>query len=223
MTTYPAGTRGDGILVEVSGAEVLMLAASGAVPGAIVLAVGGENGPGAGTLRQLADLTLQWRAPSSASFGEAINVSAGGSFVLEDGDSADSWVRVSVSVAYQAAGAIDAVVNLQERHNAAGPDDVTAAEASSGSTETFTATLTNQSGARVDGLVAWLNAATPDLEISDDGATWVSPTTFGTALALDAALEPGDTDTLHFRRTIGASSPSDVEVINLTHLSWIGI
>ena len=223
MTIHPAGTRGDAILVESSAVEVLMAAAAGAIPGLVILATGGGNGPGAGTLRQDAGTKdVSWQAPGSATFGAPIDVAAGGSFVLEDGDDPDSWVRVSVSPTFQAAGAADALAQLQDVYNRVGPDDITAAEATAGAVEVFTLDLTNQSGMEVVGLKAWLDPATVDLEISDDGAVWVTPTTEGTALALGNLL-PAAADILHVRRTIGAASPSDVAVLNLIHLSWVGL
>lgn len=223
MTTFAAGTRGDRIAVKASGVEVLQLGVAGTIPGVAPLAAGGANGPGTGQLRQLANGRLQWKAPGSSTFGGEIFVGLGGHFLLEDGDDAADWLRVSVTTAFVVAGAADAKVFTQDRFNEVGPDDVTAAEALAGDVSTSTLTLENTSGANVVDLVVWLDPSTVGLEISDDGVSFVTPTTKGTALAMATPLAPGATDTLHIRRTIGAGASSDPDVLNLLPMSWEGI
>lgn len=222
MTTYPAGTRGDAIRPKLAAVDVPMHGAAGAVPGTVVTAAGGANGPGSGILRQLTTLRIQWRAPGSSTFGVSSNVSAGGAFVLEDGDNPDAWVRVVVAPLFQVPGLRDSIVYMQDVYNAVGPDDVTAPEALAGLVEAWMFTLENVSGALAQGLKAWIDPLITGLEISDDGIVWVAPTTELSALVLGDVPIAGSED-LHIRRTIGAAAPSNPEVLHLIELSWEGI
>lgn len=225
MTVYHAGERGDAIRVKSSGVEVPMLAVAGAVPGVTVLAASGKNDPASspGSVRHQVGGLLSWKAPGSSTYGTAIAPPVDGAYVLEDGDDADQWVRVQVATSYLPAGDAVALVYMQGVFNAAGPDDVTAAEASAGDVASWTLTLENVGVPDVRNLVAWIDAGVSGLEISDDGAVWVAPTTEGTALALATPLVSGGTDTLHLRRTISAAAASDPDVEHLVHLSWEGL
>ncbi len=223
MTTHLAGTRSDAIRVLDGATEVQVLSVAGAVPGVTPLAAGGANGVGVGTMRQNPSGTLQWKAPGSSNYGPALTVPVDGSYVLEDGDDASAYIRVQVAVSFQGAAAAEAEVRTQDRFNELGPDDVTAGEASAGDVSSWSVTLENQGAANVRDLLVWLDAAVAGLEISDDNATWVSPTSEGAALAMAADLAPGATDTLYLRRTISAGATSDPDVLHHLHLSWTGI
>lgn len=223
MTTYLAGTRSDAIRVLYSGSELQALSVAGAVPGVTPLAAGGANGPGVGTLRQNADATLQWKAPGSSIYGAAVTIPGDGSYVLEDGTDAGAYLRVQVSVAFQAGAAAGAEVRLQDRFNELGPDDVTSGEASAGDVSSWSVTLENQSGCGLEGLTVYIDPAVSGLEVSDDNATWVSPTTLGGALSLAATLAAGGTVTLYLRRTIVAGASSDPDVLNHLHINWTGL
>jgi len=211
--------------IRLTGVRVKHLVAVGTVGGVVIDRVAGRNGPGIGMLRAegySAD-AFAWRAPGSATFGPARAANADGYAVLEDGEDADKFVRVKVYSAFLSRTPNAAAVFLRDVYNnAVGHDDVTAGEATAGDVATYTISLTNVSGARIYSLRAWLDAAVSGLEISDDGATWVNPTTEATALRL-SDLDAEAEDTLHLRRTIGAGASCDAGILNLIHLSFAGV
>lgn len=217
-------THGDALRIETGGSESLHLTAMGTLPGVVVLAAAGRNGPGMGRLK--ADETgtrLAWRAPGSATYGTPVVCSPDGLFLLEDGEDRDSWLRVHLRSAYAVPGHAEARIALGDRWaNAVGHDDVTAGEASAGDVEDYTVTLANDSAAGLSQVKVWIDTAVSDLEISDDDITYVSPTTEGTALGL-ADIPAAGSITLYLRRTIGAAEPSDPDVLNHLHFSWQGI
>lgn len=218
-------TRADSLRMEVSAVEVVHLTAVGTLPGVAVLAVAGRNGPGTGRLRsQGADGTLlSWRAPGSAVWGPDVDASLDGIYLLEDGADAGKWARVQTYGAHMTPAADEAEVLLVDRYNnEIGSDDLTAAEASAGDVETYTVDLANDNPVGLSNLRVWLDAAVVDLEISDDGAAWVSPTSEAAALVLPP-LAGGANDVLHFRRTIGAASPADPAVLNDVRLAFNAI
>lgn len=217
-------TGADSLKLSVSGAETRMLHAIGAIPGVRIAHAAARNGPGTGRLRSTGDgRSLSWMAPGSSAWGAAVPV-GDGMAMLEDGEDRDKFVRVETYADYlvTAAPQETTVLLADVWNNDIGSDDLSAAEATAGDVETYTVTLTNQSGLAITRLKCWLDAATADLEISDDGAAWVAPTGEGSALAL-ADLIPGATDTLHVRRTIGAASHSDPDILNLLHFSFEGL
>lgn len=220
--TYPAGTRADAIRILDGATEVKILSIAGTVPGVTPLAVGGAAGPGKGTLRQDAAGRLLWKAPGATAYGLPHVVASDGSYVVE-GTDASKYIRVQVDTSFQVSTPAEAKVHLQDRYNELGPDDVTAGEATSGNVETKTLTLENQSGGHVRSLLVWIDSAVSGLEISDDGSTWVSPTAEGSALAMDADLAPGATDTLYLRRTVSAGASSDASVLHQLHFSHYGV
>lgn len=221
MPTYHAGQRSDQVRLLDGAAEVQIHGIAGSVPGVTPLAAGGANGPGKGRLRQLADGRLQWRAPSSSTFGAGVTVAAG-DFVLEDGTDAGAYLRVNVAPDFVVASPAEAEVHLQDVFNALGPDDVTAAEAVAGAVETKELTLKNFGTAEARDLRVWIDPAVAGLEISDDGVVWVNPTTLGTALNLGDLLG-GASVSLHIRRTIGAGANSDPDVEHVIHRQWEGL
>lgn len=219
-----AMTHGDALRIETGGQESLHLTAVGTLPGVVVLAAAGRNGPGTGRLRADQDGTrLAWRAPGSATYGTPVVCSPDGLYLLEDGEDPDSWLRIQMRSAYAVPGHAEGRVALGDRWtNAVGHDDVTAGEASAGDVEGYTVTLSNDSTAGLSRVLAWLDAAVSDLEISDDDITYVSPTSEGAALGL-ADIPAGGSITLYLRRTIGAAEPSDPDVLNHLHFSYQGI
>lgn len=223
MTVYRAGDRGDALRLKYSGEVVSYLSAVGSPPGVTPLAADGSNGTGTGRLRTvgLEGRRLQWRAPGSSSWGAEVTVAADGDYVLEDGDDAGAWIRVRVALAFLTAGPAEALVYLRQRFNELGPDDVTAAEASAGDVTSTTYALECASPHGVQGIKAWLDAETSGLELSDDGATWVAPTSEGSALEL-GDLASGASVALYTRRTVSASATSSAEALNSLHLSWEG-
>ena len=217
-----AATRADSLRLTLASVEILSLSAVGTIPGVIVLAAAGRNGQGDGMLRSTGDGTLlSWRAPGSATYGLKVDCSSDGTYLLEDGDDHDCWLRVQVYASYLSSTPATARVDLQDRlQNGISSDDVTAAEATAGDVETYTVTLENDAATNLSGLKVWITD--PDantLEISDDNATWVSPTTEETALALPD-LAAGATDTLYCRRTVAAAEPSSPSVLQLLHFAF---
>jgi hypothetical protein len=217
-----AATNADALRIESGGSEVHHLSWIGTLPGVEILAVAAINGPGAGRLLASADgESLQWRAPGSSTAGAAVDVSAGGTFLLEDGDDSDAWLRIEVTAASLDENATEAVVHLDDRYgNAVASDDVSAAEASAGDVETYTLTLANDSGLSITSVTVWIDSGVSGIEISDDGSTWVSPTTEGGGLSLGTITASG-TDTLHVRRTIGSSTSYDPKVLTHLHASFV--
>src|SRR5690606_27826675 len=102
-----------------------------------------------------------------------------GEYLLEGGDDPDSWLRVEVYTAYLLSSDETAQVYLSGVcNNSVSHDDVTAAEASAGSVETYTLTLRNSHPVNaIFDLKAWISSGISGIEISKDGSTWASPTT----------------------------------------------
>lgn len=223
MTVLLAASRGDALRVRTSaGVEIPSLTAIGAIPGVVPLAAAGANGPGTGRLRSQGDGTLlQWRAPGSSTYGEAVTVAADGSYLLEDGEDTAAWLRVYVRTAFLVAGPAEAEVLLGDLYNALGPDDVTAAEATAGLVEVTQFQLYNAGAHRIDSLAVWLGASVVGLEISTDGVAWSAPTTEGAALAF-GNVAPAAFATLHVRRTISAGAANNPKITDLIRFSWEG-
>ena len=219
-----AGTQGDALRIEIASVESRSLAAVGTIPGVAVLAAAGRNGPGVGRLRAMQDGTyLHWRAPGSATFGPATHCEADADVLIRDGEDTDKWVRARVALDYLVAGPVDGSVHLGDRFgNAVGHDNVTAAEALAGNVEAYTVDLANVSTLILSSVVAWLDAAVSGLEISDDGITYVSPTSEATGLSL-ADIPAGGSITFYLRRTVAATAASDPEVLNHICLAFDGL
>jgi len=218
-------THADAIRMEISGVETPQLHHAGTLDGVAIAFVAGRNGPGTGYLASDSSGTsVAWKAPGSSSYGTYIDVSAGGSFVLEDGDDPDCYVRVTVTASRLPESIDEARVLLMDRYgNGVSHDDVTAGEAAAGDVTTHTITLTNDSNVSVSHVKAWLDAAVSGLEISNDGASWASATTEATGIDIDDIPGNGGTKTLHLRRTIGAGAPADADVLNHIHLAFDGV
>ena len=216
-------TASDSLRFKVSSVELVYLHTVGTIPGVAILAAAARNGPGSGSLRSVGDGTeLQWQAPGSASYGNRVQAGTDGTYMLTDGEDAGKWLRVQVYATYLLGPSASPVLLADRYDNGLATDDATAAEASAGSAETYQITMENVSAMTLHQLVVWIDPAVNDIEISDDGVAWVSPTTEATALAFPD-LVPGGTDILHLRRTIAAASASDADVLNRFHASWLGL
>jgi len=213
--------RADSLRIEVAAAEVQHLVAVGTIPGVVVEAVAARCGPGAARLRSSADRErLRFLAPGSAVWGLEIEADVDTTWLLQDGEDPDKWVRVARYGDHLVVGQAEGRVLLADRFaNGVGHDDVLAAEALAGDVTGYTLTLKNDSLRRFSHLVAWIDADVAGLEISDDDATWVAPTTEATGLAL-ADVGPGATDTLYLRRTIGVAAESDPEILTHLHFAY---
>jgi len=216
-------THADALRLTLASVEVRHLVAVDSIPGVVIAAVAARNGEGSGRLRSDGD-RLQWLAPGSATFGAVVYVDADndGSYLVEDGEDRDKWVRVDVYPDYLPDGGAEVQVSLEHvRENGISHDDVTAGEASAGDVTTHTVSMENDGAAIQTQRKVWIDAAVSGLEISDDGAAWVSPTTEATALRFPD-LGVGASDTLHLRRTIGAGASEEAGVVNHLHFSFCG-
>jgi len=207
---------------ESSSVEFKSLAAAGTLPGAIPLFAAAKNGPGAGLLVSSGDgKTLAFRAPGSATIGAAVDCSAGGTFILYDGDDPDKFLRIEVFPDDLLSSAIEKTVYLEDVYSSvAGGPDLSAPQADAGNVVSYSFQLKNYGSTTLTAIKTWIDAATPDLEISANGSSYSSPTSEGTALSL-ADLTAGNSLTLYLRRTIAADSPSAAEVLNLLHFSFV--
>ena len=214
--------EGDRLRITVASVEAKQLIAVETVPGVFPASAAGRCGPGTGTLRTGTEAQfLAWKEPGSANFGPKRWCGYERAELLR-GDDPDKWIRVDVYPDYLIAG-MEGSVHLADRYNdVVAHDDVTTAEATAGDVVTYEITLTNAGTAGtavLSQLVVWIDAATADLEISDDDITYVSPTAEASALELPDLL-PATTDTIYVKRTIGAGEPSDPAILNLIHFRF---
>jgi len=227
LLVWPAtadGARADGVRIKLASLEIKHLAAVGTLPGVVILQAAARNGPGTGQLQSSSDGTrLAWRAPGSDTFGAAVVCGSDGPYLLEDGEDPNKWLRVQIYASYLASTPRDARVYLGDLF-ANGPphDDVTAQEASAGDVTIYSLELVNESAVNISDLRAWIHATVSGLEISDDNATWVNPTTEATGLSF-GSLASGASKTLWLRRTIAAAAASDAKILTLLHFAWNGL
>jgi len=215
-------TSGDALRFEDGGIEIQHLVAIGTVSGVAVLAAAAVNGPGYGWLTMHPGAKLTWRAPGSQRDGLAVEVNADGVYLLEDGENRNAWLRVQTFAGYLSAGHDQCRVYLRDRFETAiGHDDLTAAECSAGDVATWTVTMHNVGAFRMTDLRVWLDGAVTSLEISDDGLTWVSPSSEAGALVF-GTLAAGASATLYLRRTVGAGAPAAAKVLNVLHARYDG-
>jgi len=219
--TYFSSFYGVGSLrIESAGIELHSLVPAGTVAGVAILHAAGRNGPGLGRLRvSAAGDTIQWRAPGSATWGAAVAIPVSDAYLLSDGADPNKWLRVQVWTDHVIA-ADEAVVALRDVfNNGLGHLDVTANQAAAGDVALWELTLRNIGSHAIVALIAWLDPATPGLEISANGITWQSPTGQATAMPL-ADLAPAAAATLYLRRTIAALAAFDSDVLNHLHFSF---
>lgn len=214
-------TRNDGLRLQLSGADVVLMRTMGAIAGVFVLAASARNGVGTGQLTLSAD-GLSWTAPGSVTPGPAQSAPVDGQYMLEDGADPSQWVRLQVYAAYLPdSGACDVAVN--DAYNAFGPDDVAAADALAGIVENVTFTLKNVSAATLNNVHAWLDPATANVTISSDGVNFYDPTSELDAHVLSwASIAAGASVNLYLRRTIGAAAASNPKILNLMQFAWTG-
>ncbi len=213
----------DSLKISQSAAEVSHLYVIGSIHGVIPLLAAARNGPGSGQVSSSGDgRWLHWRAPGSSRVGNGIRCLTDGDYLLCDGDDTDKWLRVTVDVSELAGGSREAQVELADTYNnPIASDDITSGQAAAGNVETYTLTLANQSNTILSQLKAWIDLGVVNIEIADDGATWVTPTSKSAALDLPDLL-PGVEDTLHVRRTITAGAGSEPGLLTLLHFSYRG-
>jgi len=211
-------TRADSLRIEVASVEVEHLHAVGTIPGVAVLTAAGRNGPGSGRLSSEGDGTmLRWRAPGSATAGEAVPV-GDGQYILEDGDDNDKWLRVQVYADQLLPSPTEGIVYLRDVYQSpVAQDDATASEAAAGDVTTYTLTLKNYNQTALSNVRVWIDPASTQIELSADAVTWYTPYTEAVALPL-AEIAPAGTVTLHVRRTVPAAEPANTGI--LSHLCF---
>lgn len=175
-----------------------------------------------GALRIEADGDASYRAPWSATFGTAVDVSAGGTFILTDGDNPDLWLRVSVTAADLPTVRRESPISLSELYNnAVASSDLTAASAED---STWDLILRNTGAASLLSLTAWLDPDTPDndlLEIKFGAGSYASPKSETAALAAftGQTILAAGTLTLTVHR-VEASPAVDPRRPVTLHVSW---
>lgn len=239
-------THADAVRLSVSTIEVQHLVAFGTIRGVAIDQVAARNGEGVGRLRSTGDGTrLSWQAPDSSTFGTPATIAADGTYLLEDGEDRDKWVRVQVWASHLAPGPAESRVHLVDVFaGGAAHDDVTSGEAAAGDATVYTITLENDGTVYLSDLRVWLGGVPAGnagwrhpwhlllgwhssgpagrLEISEDNVTFVRPGSEADALVLPD-LAPGGTDTLYVRRTIGGGAIADADVLALLHFAFNGL
>ena len=199
-----------------------LLAAVGTLPGTVITGGAHRNGPGRGYLRSSADGTqMSWKAPGSASFGAWVDVSTLGERLLEDGEDHNKWIRLeTVSTAYLVAAAQQQEVYLRLPDTSPLLPDVSDGE--SGEVNDYVCWLKNVGRATLSNLVVWIDPGTDYLEVSDDGLSFVAPTTEATGLNL-GSLGANEFTSVTVRRTIPAATTADPKVIAELHFRFDGV
>lgn len=206
--------------IESASADVHHLAVVGTLAGVAPLLAAARNGPGMGRLSIDVDGLLAWRAPGSATFGLGVDCTAGGEFVLTDGETAEKWIRVHVYPDYIVDEPAESDVFLADRYNEVGGDDATAEEAEAGDVADRELTLRNTDGQRLANFRVWLNpAADTRQSIGWNGVDYYSPTTEEDAIMLDL-LDIDEEATLHLRRAIVAVEPSTPKQLVQLHIAF---
>jgi len=214
------GLSGDALRFEKDASEIVCLAAAGAPPGVVVLRAAGKNGEGSGriVINSSGD-GLRWRAPGSSIYGDDVAAGDDGEYLLFDGEDFHKFLRVQVYAARLEPDAWSEVELRDIYGNQVAGEDATAEEASTGDISEHNVTLRNASFSTIADLLAWLDPTTTGLEISDDGETWVSPTTEATALDL-GTIAAHDSSPFYLRRTIAPGAESDAEILNHVHFRF---
>jgi len=213
-------SRANSLLVDFLSEAPQWMRYAGEIPGVVINYVAGRNGVGTGELTHAMGAGLTWKAPGSARVGVAVAVAVDGEYLLEDGEDPNKWLRVEVKTAYLRPGSATRVF-LDDWYNLLGPDEVTAAEAAAGLIDKRTMQLSNVGSAWLRDVRVWIDSAATGLEISDDDATWVTPTTEAAALLLgDMVPDPFTWVTMYLRRTIAAGAASNPKVLNELHFSF---
>ena len=211
----------DVLHIEADSAEVQHLTAVGTIGGVVPLLAAARNGPGIGLLQSSGDGTfLSWRAPQSDTFGEPVECSPDGTFVLADGDDPDKWLRIEVHGAYLVTGSQTEVFLTDRYNNDLGQADLSAAEAAAGDVLDYALTLRNTHTETLSDIRVWTAAAADArTEVSWDGVTYAAPHTEETGILL-ASLAAAATATLYVRRTVPAGQSSDPKQLVHLHVAY---
>jgi len=220
------GTRNNGLRLQLSGSDVGGLRIIGTMPGIVVTGAAARNGPGQGLLISSTGSQVAWQAPGSSIPGPAVNVSAGGAFLLEDGTDASCWLNILAYPAYLP-GSAQAAIALVDSYNNVGPADVAAADALAGLVTTTEYTLHNSTAGIITSALMWIdNTASgyAELSISLDGTNFYTPyTSTDTHVLAWSSIAAGASVNVWVKRTIGASSASAPSILNMLQWQWNGL
>ena len=212
-------TLHDALRVELDSVEVLSYIPASTLDGVAIVYISGDHDSGTGRLQYDSEQMLYWRAPGDDDYGVGVDVSDGGDYLLYAAD-AIMHIRVSVDADWLPSEGASAPVPVQTPfNNAIAHDDVSAAEAAAGNVTAYTATILNASSGTITGITAWDDSDTA-LELSSDGATWITATE-ASPLSLGSLAASAST-TLHIRRTISAGASADADVLSSLHIDWTG-
>ena len=227
-----AQIRGDALRIETSGDELPSRHTLGTIDGVTITAASGVNPIGTGLLRSvgIAGDRLQWRAPGSETFGPEMLVAGDGSYLVEDGDNRDAWIRAKVSAAHLHSGAMESLVELGEVTNSTllSIGNLSNANRITGGNTDVTLTLHNVGNTAISGLIVWAGPesySTPPsggdiaLTLSDDDITYVNRFTEAAPLSL-ADIPGGGTSLLYVRRTFAANSGSEIRLFCDLHFRY---
>lgn len=216
------GTRNDGLRLQLSASDQYFMRMTGNLAGVTFLAASARNGPGIGYLTATFG-GLSWTSPGSSMPGPVTLIPGDGTYMLEDGADPSMWIRVQVYASYLPLSGQTAV-HLYDTYDSFGPDDVSAANALAGITETVAFTLKNVSPGSAFNVKAWLDPATANVTISSDNVNFYDPVSSTDANVLTwASIAAGASANLWLRRIIGASASSNAGILNLMQFSWSGV
>lgn len=222
------GERADAVGILSASIEVQSLLAVETIPGVVILAAAGSNGPGVGYLRCADHNLLSWEAPGDGGrVGAESGCSADGDYLLEAAEDdqgnaqPEKWIRVRVYASRLIQGSAASVYLRDVYSNAIAGDDVTAAEAAAGVVVAWQVAVTNRGSGWLNRIRVWLDGLATGLEVSPDGSDWSAPTTEAAALNL-GDLGPGGQVALHLRRTIPAAAEWNPAVLHRLQISFQG-
>lgn len=217
-------TGPDALHFESGGVEIQQLHAVRTMDGIAVTFASGRNGPGIARIQSTGDGTdLSYRAPGSSVFGPVARCDVNeGDYRLSDGEDKHKYIRIKIYTDHIISGSNAANIQLEETiENEISANDVTESDASGGDVFSYSISLKNYSQTILSQVKAWLRESVVNLEISNDGAAWVSPVLESNALDM-ADITPGSSVTFYFRRTISAGSLKNPGILNLVDFSWTG-
>jgi len=205
--------------------EVVNLTAVGAVRGTVVTFASGANGPGGGRLKAEGPL-VSWRPPGAADYGPAVDVSAGGAYLLEGPDPA-KYVRLTATAGWLPPGAETARVLLADRYdNYIGIGDNIDHALHIRPVEVKRQLQLKNIGPQVlRDVRVWLDAtaATYWVTISLTDSGYTAPTDEDAALMV-GDLVPGGTQPLWVRHNVAPSTAgANPKLLNLVHARFDGL
>ena len=210
--------------------DVESLSVARTLPGVAILAVAARNGPGTGMLLWSGS-ALRWKAPGSTTAGTPVVIASDGTYLLEDGDDPDKFIRVTTYSDYMPTSEASATVYLRDVFgNGVSHDDVTGAEAEAGTDETYAVMLRNDSNVGLSNVKAWLEDTGYSIGLvgqykhwlSGDNSSWSQPTTEGTAIELDD-IPAGEAGVLYVKRDLYALLGNYPDVLQHLHFSYDGV